>query len=55
MPTTSIEKAVTRDIQPGSVILQHDGGGERSQTVRAVTEYLPRLLDEGYTFVRPRR
>jgi peptidoglycan/xylan/chitin deacetylase (PgdA/CDA1 family) len=51
---TSIENAVTRDIRPGSIILQHDGGGDRSQTVRAVTDYLPRLLDDGYRFVRPR-
>ncbi|MFJ9121893.1 polysaccharide deacetylase family protein [Streptomyces sp. NPDC102394] len=51
---TSIEDAVTRNIRPGSIILQHDGGGDRSQTVRAVTDYLPRLLDDGYRFVRPR-
>ncbi|GHJ42345.1 polysaccharide deacetylase family protein [Streptomyces sp. TS71-3] len=49
----SIERAVTRAIEPGSIILQHDGGGDRSQTVEAVSEYLPRLLDKGYEFVRP--
>lgn len=48
-----IEKAVTRGVEPGSVILQHDGGGNRSQTVRAISDYLPRLLDKGYVFVRP--
>jgi peptidoglycan/xylan/chitin deacetylase (PgdA/CDA1 family) len=49
----SIKRAVTREVRPGSIILQHDGGGDRSQTVRAVSEYLPRLLDRGYVFVRP--
>ncbi|GHH72739.1 oligosaccharide deacetylase [Streptomyces sulfonofaciens] len=49
----SIKRAVTRGIEPGSIILQHDGGGDRSQTVRAVSDYLPRLLDKGYEFVRP--
>jgi peptidoglycan/xylan/chitin deacetylase (PgdA/CDA1 family) len=49
----SIEKAVTSGVEPGSIILQHDGGGDRSQTVRAVSDYLPRLLDKGYVFVRP--
>ncbi|MFF2652526.1 polysaccharide deacetylase family protein [Streptomyces sp. NPDC058045] len=48
-----IEKAVADGIEPGAVILQHDGGGNRSQTVQAVSAYLPRLLDQGYAFVRP--
>ena len=51
--TARIQKAVTRGVEPGSIILQHDGGGDRSQTVRAVSQYLPRLLDQGYVFVRP--
>ncbi|MFI6345723.1 polysaccharide deacetylase family protein [Streptomyces sp. NPDC050560] len=51
--TSRIEAAVTSGVEPGSVILQHDGGGDRSQTVDAVSSYLPRLLERGYTFVRP--
>lgn len=36
---------------PGSVILMHDGGGDRSQTVAALKRALPKLKDEGYSFV----
>jgi peptidoglycan/xylan/chitin deacetylase (PgdA/CDA1 family) len=39
--------------QPGSIILEHDGGGNRSQTVEALRVVLPRLLGEGYHFVTP--
>jgi peptidoglycan/xylan/chitin deacetylase (PgdA/CDA1 family) len=37
----------------GSIILEHDGGGDRSQTVAALKIALPRLLDEGYRFAIP--
>jgi peptidoglycan/xylan/chitin deacetylase (PgdA/CDA1 family) len=37
----------------GSIILEHDGGGDRSQTVAALGIVLPRLLDHGYYFVTP--
>jgi peptidoglycan/xylan/chitin deacetylase (PgdA/CDA1 family) len=37
----------------GSIILEHDGGGDRSQTVAALTFVVPRLLDAGYHFVLP--
>ena len=37
----------------GSIILEHDGGGDRSQTVAALTIVLPRLLDAGYHFTVP--
>src|SRR5260370_365420 len=36
--------------RPGSIILEHDGGGNRSQTVAALRVVLPRLLREGYHF-----
>lgn len=49
--------AITRTIltttRPGSIILEHDGGGDRSQTVQALRVALPRLLDQGYRFVQP--
>jgi peptidoglycan/xylan/chitin deacetylase (PgdA/CDA1 family) len=38
---------------PGSIILEHDGGGNRSQTLEALTIALPRLLDAGFRFVQP--
>jgi peptidoglycan/xylan/chitin deacetylase (PgdA/CDA1 family) len=37
----------------GSIILEHDGGGDRSQTVAALTRFLPQLLAKGYRFVQP--
>jgi peptidoglycan/xylan/chitin deacetylase (PgdA/CDA1 family) len=38
---------------PGSIILDHDGGGDRSQTLTALTIALPRLLAAGYHFTQP--
>ena len=37
----------------GSIILEHDGGGNRSQTVAALSVVLPQLLDAGYHFRTP--
>jgi peptidoglycan-N-acetylglucosamine deacetylase len=50
-------RAIVRDIMAttrgGSIILEHDGGGNRSQTVAALGIVIPRLLDAGYHFVTP--
>jgi peptidoglycan-N-acetylglucosamine deacetylase len=35
---------------PGDVVLMHDGGGDRSQTVRALEIALPQLAAKGYKF-----
>jgi len=35
----------------GGVIMFHDGGGDRAQTVAAVRELIPRLRAQGYRFV----
>ena len=35
----------------GSIVLFHDHGGDRSQTVKALTEILPELEKKGYQFV----
>lgn len=40
---------------PGVVVLSHDAGGDRSQSVRALRRYLPELLDDGYRVTVPRR
>jgi peptidoglycan/xylan/chitin deacetylase (PgdA/CDA1 family) len=37
----------------GSIILEHDGGGNRAETVAALKIVIPRLLDAGYHFVTP--
>jgi peptidoglycan/xylan/chitin deacetylase (PgdA/CDA1 family) len=39
--------------RPGSIILEHDGGGNRQQTVDALRIALPRLIDAGYQFTQP--
>lgn len=36
---------------PGSIVLLHDGGGDRSQTVEALKRALPYLKGQGYRFV----
>lgn len=43
---SEIEKA-----WPGSIVLMHDGGGDRSQTVKALRKALPYLQKQGYRFV----
>jgi len=35
----------------GGIILMHDGGGDRRQTVAALRELIPRLRARGFTFV----
>ncbi len=37
--------------QPGDIILMHDGGGDRSQTVEALSIALPYLKEQGFSFV----
>lgn len=37
--------------EPGDVVLMHDGGGDRSQTVEALRIAIPKLIERGYTFV----
>ncbi|MEW2079432.1 polysaccharide deacetylase family protein [Streptomyces sp. NPDC012403] len=34
----------------GAIVLMHDSGGDRSQTVAALDRFLPDLKDEGYEF-----
>lgn len=38
-------------VRPGSIILLHDGGGDRSRTLAALPELIKRLRAEGYHFV----
>lgn len=33
---------------PGAIILMHDGGGDRSQTLGALRSVLPQLKDQNY-------
>ncbi|MFC9930634.1 polysaccharide deacetylase family protein [Streptomyces sp. NPDC127190] len=53
--TSTIVDRVESGAAPGVVVLSHDAGGDRSQSVRAIREYLPYLLDNGYHLTVPRR
>ncbi|WP_432174011.1 polysaccharide deacetylase family protein [Streptomyces sp. Tue6028] len=53
--TRTIVDRVEEGAAPGVVILSHDAGGDRSQSVRALREYLPQLLDSGYHITVPHR
>ena len=49
----AIVRGIVSDTRTGSVILEHDGGGNRAQTVAALKIWLPRLIDAGYRFTTP--
>lgn len=38
-------------VKPGQVVLMHDGGGDRTQTVEAVRQAVPALISQGYKLV----
>ncbi len=47
----AIIKETTSQVQPGSIILMHDGGGNREQTVEALEQIVIQLKARGYRFV----
>ena len=49
----AIVRTVLSTTRTGSIILEHDGGGNRSQTVAALKIWLPALLDAGFRFTTP--
>ncbi|MCC9307773.1 polysaccharide deacetylase family protein [Kitasatospora sp. RB6PN24] len=63
--TETIIDRVLAGAATGAIVLEHDGteggdddpapgsGGDRSQTVAALSSYLPKLLADGYTFTTP--
>ncbi|MGG8409376.1 polysaccharide deacetylase family protein, partial [Streptomyces sp. 12297] len=51
--TSTIVGRVLRGAGPGVVVLSHDAGGDRAQSVAALRTYLPRLLDRGYRMTLP--
>ena len=46
----AIRSRVVSAVQPGSIVLLHDGGGNRSQTVAAVPRIVRELRSRGYGF-----
>lgn len=47
---SKIVSTVEEYAHPGAILLEHDGGGERSQTVEALDQYLTDLEAQGYEF-----
>jgi peptidoglycan/xylan/chitin deacetylase (PgdA/CDA1 family) len=50
-PAAAIAAEVTAATTAGSVVLMHDGGGDRTGTVAALPEILENLLGRGFRFV----
>jgi peptidoglycan-N-acetylglucosamine deacetylase len=46
----AIARTVLEQARPGSIVLMHDGGGDRSQTAEALPAVIEGLLDRGYRF-----
>jgi peptidoglycan/xylan/chitin deacetylase (PgdA/CDA1 family) len=49
--TGSIVRTVLREVQPGSIIISHDGGGPRGQTLAAYPAIIAALRGRGYHIV----
>lgn len=51
-PLTSqqIINNVMRKVKPGGIVLMHDGGGNRSATVKALPQIIAQLKEQGYSF-----
>ncbi|MCK4311491.1 MAG: polysaccharide deacetylase family protein [Candidatus Cloacimonetes bacterium] len=45
-----IVNKVLKKLKPGSIIVLHDGGGDRTETIEAVEILIPELLKRGYNF-----
>lgn len=50
--TSVIVSRVLNNVSDGDIVLMHDGGGNRSQTVAALPTIIARLKDRGYQFWR---
>ncbi|WP_255658174.1 transglycosylase domain-containing protein [Actinoplanes sp. L3-i22] len=48
-----IEQRIKQQLTPRAVVLVHDGGGDRKQTVEALRKLIPDLLADGWTFDFP--
>ncbi|WP_293338243.1 polysaccharide deacetylase family protein [Microcoleus sp. CAWBG58] len=49
-PSAFVEN-VLKGAKPGAIVLMHDGGGDRSRTVKALPDMIAGLKKEGYRFV----
>ena len=51
--TDQIVARVSQALRPGAIVLFHDGGGDRSQTVAALDRLIPAMKSAGYSFGTP--
>ena len=51
--SSTVVARVLGSVNPGGIILLHDGGGDRSHTVQALPIIINALRAQGYTFVLP--
>jgi peptidoglycan-N-acetylglucosamine deacetylase len=51
IPAKEIVDSVLRQANRGNIVLLHDGGGDRSQTLAALPQIIDALRAEGYQFV----
>ena len=51
IPAYKIAGKVIKNAHPGDIILMHDRGGDRSNTINALKIILPTLTERGYRFV----
>ncbi len=49
--TGAIYQRVVGGVTPGSIVIQHDGGGDRSETLAALPQEIATLKARGYSFV----
>lgn len=50
--TEALVEYILDNVYPGAILLMHDGGGDRSQTIAALEQVLPQLSAQGYVFER---
>lgn len=48
---TTVVNQVVSGVKPGAIVLLHDGGGDRSNTVAALPQIIQSLKEQGYKFV----
>src|SRR5207248_3120786 len=49
--TGAIERRVLAQVRPGSIVISHDGGGRRTETLRAYPAIISALRARGYRIV----
>ncbi|MEO1432778.1 MAG: polysaccharide deacetylase family protein [Cyanobacteria bacterium J06633_8] len=49
-PATMVN-TVLKNARPGGIVLLHDGGGDRTNTVKALPQIINKLKQQGYSFV----